>query len=296
MNFSISGFYSQKIIIYNLLKLYKNHPYLFKKGIVIESLYDSFPNLKWNGGRLIDNNFFLVDSDYILKVNNINIGVYFSFTNYFISKEDLHDKECNDVLKVLIRSNLNGVIVSSPLLAKYIKNKYPSLKIKLSLTYFYNNVNNIEDEVIKQLDNNLYSKIVLPPDLNGNFNLLNNINKSNNLEILLNETCYENCKFKEQHYKLISYDNHHKTKKSHEFCQKLYKNRVNKHSLIIEDDKYHSLYDIYGINNYKISGRNLQDNLYIYFLSYYLIKKEYTNSLLSNILEFKEINSAELVW
>lgn len=284
MNFTIAGFYSKSEILNKLLYLYDNFPYIFKKDIVIQSLYDSLPDLKWNGGRTINNN--LVNTQTVLKnienINNLGIGINFTFSNFLIKENDLKDKKCNDILRVLSSSILNGVIVSSMLLKDYIMKHYPNLKIILSLTYFYNNINNINYEIKKTLKDNFYHKIVIPPDYNYDFNLLSNLSNKNKIELLVNETCYKNCKYKTKHYRLINEDNLNHTIFASSFCHKVHTQTSINYNLINNEDDIKRFIKL-GIKNFKISGRTLEDKAYIFFLYKFLIKKEYRNLFYSYI-------------
>jgi len=306
MNFTIAGFYSKSEIINKLLYLYNKLPYIFKKDIVIQSLYDSLPGLKWNGGRTINND--LVNTQTVLKnienINYLGIGINFTFSNFLIKENDLKDKKCNDILRVLSSSNLNGVIVSSMLLKDYIMKYYPNLKIILSLTYFYNNIDNISNEIKKTFQDNVYHKIVIPPDYNYDFNLLLNLNNKNKIELLLNETCYKNCKYKKEHYRLINEDNLNHTTFANGFCYKVHTQTSINYNLISNEYDIEKFVKL-GIKNFKISGRTLENKAYIFFLYKFLIKKEYrdlfysyinSEYINSNNKDFNGISAKRLAW
>jgi collagenase-like PrtC family protease len=284
MNFTLAGFYTKNTILDKLLFLYEKHNYIFKESVIIGSLYDSLPNLKWNGGRIISKSS--ISNTTILKnidsINKLGIGINFTFTNFSINKNDLKDKECNDVLKILSKNNLNGVIIASALLRDYIANKYPKLKITLSLTYFYNNIKSISNEIEKTINIESYDKIVLPPDYNQNTKLIASLDNRNKIELLINETCYKNCIYKAEHYKLISDDCLSGSTLSKEFCEKKHQCVSSNYALINNEQdilKYKNL----GINNFKISGRSLKDNVYILFIYKYLIKSKYKDFFYTQI-------------
>jgi len=304
IKFTVAGFFTKKTIINKLLSLYEEYSYMFKKNIEINTLYDSFPDLRWNGGRVLGNS--PIDLDQILlnirHVNSLNIGINLTFSNTFITEDDLLDKNCNNILKILSKNSLNGVIISSNLLGEYIKKNYPTINVILSVTYFYHNIYNIEEKVIEIMKLEKYDKVVIPPDLNSDIEFLNKLHHKSHIEVLINETCYQNCIYKSQHYRLINMDNKNKTNHSRNYCQKQYLDIKNTYGLInnfSELSKYREI----GIENFKISARSLSDKIFIYFLSEYLINDAYKQNFFDymseqpiNNLNFIEIYKEHLVW
>ncbi len=306
VKFTIAGFFTKKMIINKLLSLYEMNNHMFKKNIEISTLYDSYPDLLWNGGRVLCNDDGLKDYSKILsnirKINNLDIGVNFTFSNMFINKNDLLDEECNAILKILSENNLNGVIVSSELLAEYIDTHYPTLNIILSVTHFYHDVLNIKEKVINVMMSEKFDKVVIPPDFNYDTKFLNKLHNKSNIEILINETCFQNCPYKAQHYRLINLDNKYKTSHAVNYCQKQYDDIKNTYRLINNFSELNRYLDI-GIRNFKISARALEDKVFVYFLSEYLIDDAYKKSFFNymsekpiNNLDFSEIYKEHLVW
>jgi len=304
MNFTIAGFYTKENIINRLLFLYEKFDHIFKKNIKISSLYDSFPNLKWNGGRVVDEEKIEIGIilNNIQNVNQLGIGINFVFTNFFIKESDFLDTKCNEILEILSENSLNGVIISSPNLQKYISCNYPNLKITLSLTYFYNKNQDVKQELENVVLDKVYNKVVIPPDLNTDYLLLSKLDSSASVEILVNETCYKNCIFKSEHYRLISLDNKYNTNYAKDYCHKKYKDAENDYLLI---DKYLDLFNYtkVGINNFKISGRSLDDETYVKFLCEYLVEDKYKdffhlhmNNKTINNINFESIYAKKLVW
>lgn len=302
MKFTIAGFYAKAHILNQLLTFYQNNSFMFRNEIKITSLYDSLPYLKWSGGRIVEiNNIdYTVIFNNIKKTNNLGIGVNIVFTNFYITKSDLFDKDCNKILEFLSQSNLNGVIVASTALAKYIKLNYPKIKIILSLTYFYEKNINIIESFSKVLisEECIYDTVVLPPDYNKS-NFFHNYSSKEKIEILVNETCYANCPFKQEHYSLINKDIQNNTNKSQGFCKNKFKNLNNNYQLMDKFDDL-ELYKQLGIDQFKIAGRTAKDDEFIIFLGEYLIKETYQPMFMSyfkkkNFESFDELKRKKLL-
>lgn len=83
-----------------------------------------------------------------------------------ITEEHLNDDFCNFVLRTA-ENGKNGVIVVSPILEQYIRDKYPGYKITSSTCKRITDINNLNSE----LDKN-YDIVVLDYDFNNKFDML----------------------------------------------------------------------------------------------------------------------------
>lgn len=167
------------------------------------AVYDSIFGMKWNGGRVCNPKDFVSLAEWIKiieRYNEQNIGFNFSFSNVLLTEEDLSDEYCNLMLQVGNNKKINGVILTSDLLAEYIRNNYPNLKIIYSVC---NGLNNLED-YNKATNNNLYDIVVLHPDFNHDFNFLSNLENKNKIEIMVNDNCAYGCPYRAEHYKWLS--------------------------------------------------------------------------------------------
>ncbi len=181
-------------------QMLKNCPDYFREGVEIASFFGTFPPAVWNGGRSVVGR---CDESFIKQVlrvyNTLGIPVRFTFTNPCITEELLHDEFCNRILE-LAYNGMNEVIVNSPLLEDYIRDKYPNYKLTSSTCKRLDTIDGPINELKKD-----YNIVVLDYDLNNKFDLLEQIpaEDRNRVEILCNTLCNPKCKRRKEHYRLI---------------------------------------------------------------------------------------------
>lgn len=191
--------HSKELIDFNnYLKQYYDVPYNF-----FNSVYDSVFGMLWNGGRICQPQDAITLEEWIELIYNYNfsnIGFNFSFSNRLLLPEHLDDKYCNLMLSAAndSGSKLNGVILTSEILADYIKINYPNLKIIYSVC---NGLNKVEDYNQKCEE---YDIVVLHPDFNHNINFLSQLIYKDKIEIMVNDLCAFGCPFRAKHYDWLS--------------------------------------------------------------------------------------------
>ena len=266
--FNIPGIFLFSKFIYHVIDV------IFDKigyRLPIKYIYGS-PQLKWNNGRLILNNYnnshmlYEIEGE-IIMAKERGITPLLTFSNLFISDQDLEDEKCNTVLNILDKYNC-GVIVSSDKLENYIRQQYKNISIHASVIKT-SLENNRTIEYYKNLSKK-YQVYVVNPDDNFDLNLLKDLPKDNS-EIILNERCIYQCKQRKAHYEAISKEQIAQAKQINldlnflsgcraipEYKQSKLKERTI--SLTIEEVKR-----IYGMGHrlYKLQGRT--DNLYVFF-------------------------------
>lgn len=197
---SVSGFSSQDDAIFNYIDLmiHENgnyHPVTY--------VSDRF-NLKWS---LCEPDANMVNLDKLNltfeEYSKRQVGLYFDFSNYLLTEEDLIDKDCNLILDLLNNyKGEKGVILSCDLLSNYIKHKYPEMKQIASVNKVIQEDGKGKAEYYKQLESR-FDKIILHPDDNENFELLDKLDR-NKIEILVNESLPKNWKKRKEYYNLMS--------------------------------------------------------------------------------------------
>ena len=90
---------------------------------------------------------------------------------------------------------MNGVIVVSPILEQYIREKYPKYKITSSTCKRITDINKLNEESDKD-----YDIVVLDYDFNNKFDLLEQVKNKEKCEILINACCQPNCPNRVKHY------------------------------------------------------------------------------------------------
>jgi collagenase-like PrtC family protease len=219
---------------------------------IIDSVYDSPHGLIWQGGRVpLNLNISLIEYVQIIKeYNKRGIKFNFTFSNTLLEKKHLKNGLCNYVLKET-ENEMNGVILSSNLLLKYIKKNYPKFKLISSICRVDKNYN----DLLKNHD-----IVIIQPDDNRKYKMIKKIKDIEKIEILVNEIdCIENCPHRKQHYDDISrqYLKHEKIYKyslpSAPCFSALSKNK--KRNLALNYDEIKKLYNM-GVRNFKIQGRD----------------------------------------
>ena len=254
------------------IKDFKNYLY---KDTNISAVYGTFFNSKWNGGRGSKSKKVNYKEAYLFikQMNELGISVRFTFTNPLITEKELDDNIGNTLMK-LGNNGMNGVIVASDILFKYLKKKYPRFHFIASTTKC---LLNIEDYT------NDYDITVLDYRLNKNENFLNNIEDKHKIEILVDELCPISCKYRKQHYENIGKFN---LGYKNVCCYCLdpknnlienidfQKNKEVHSETVLTNEEIDSLYSR-GFNKFKLLGRSLADKKFIInSYIYYLIKPE----------------------
>lgn len=178
-----------------MINIYQNYPEITKNDSTIYSFFGTFPKAIWNGGRPD-----LSEPEYSLRrmkkirnyYNSKNISIAFTFTNSLIEEEHLDDKYCNDILKVF-HNGKNEVLINSKILEKYIRENYPKYKLNHSITATEN-----VDYLLEG-----YHLGVLKKSRTNDFEFLKQVPNRDreNIEILCNEMCVDNCPYTYSHYR-----------------------------------------------------------------------------------------------
>lgn len=182
-----------------LLNMMKNAPEFFRPDVEIASFFGEFPTSLWNGGRFSGGD--QCDAGFVQHVvksiNGVGIPVRYTYTNPLLNQHDLEDEYCNFCMGVA-DNGMNEVLLVSPILEKYIREKYPSFKINSSTCKEIRNVEALNEELEKD-----YHLVVLDYNLNNQFDLLKNVERKEKCEILVNAVCTPNCPRRGEHYRFI---------------------------------------------------------------------------------------------
>ncbi|MCQ2490798.1 MAG: hypothetical protein MJ079_04320 [Ruminococcus sp.] len=190
-----SKHYAFNIIFAEMLHVLPDY---FREGVEIASVYGTFPPAIWNGGRF---QYGLCDKNFIKTViktfNDRGIPLRFTFTNPLIGKGELSDEFCNMIMR-LADNGMNEVIVVSPVLEEYIRDKYPNFKLTSSTCKRITEPDKLNDELERD-----YHIVVIDYDLNNNFEVLEKIGNKKKCELLVNACCNPKCRLRSEHYRLI---------------------------------------------------------------------------------------------
>lgn len=170
----------------------------FVDNIEIGSMYGSFPDAIWNGGRPI---FGECDeqtiTQYVEHYEKLGIPLRFTFTNSCLNKSHLDNKLCNMIMEIASNGK-NGVIVNNEILEDYLRNKYPNYQYILSTTAGIRDIDKINEL------SDIYDCVVINYNDNHNKEFLTSLKNKDKIEILVNESCMANCPKRKDHYEFIA--------------------------------------------------------------------------------------------
>lgn len=285
------------------VSLLEQHPEYFRPNIEIGSFFGTFPYAIWNGGRLMHDD--QCDSNYVRGViaamNSKGIPVRYTFTNPLLTEHDLDDPFCNFCLEAG-DNGMNEIMIFSPILEKYIREKYPSYALNSSTCKEIKDVDQLNEEIKKD-----YKYVVLDYNLNNRWDILEKVEGKEKLEVLVNTLCVPGCKRRGDHYKHIGKNQRvvlknrtlppeHRIPIEPWHCEYGDKNCIH---TIQDYPTFISVEDIYekylpnGINNFKIEGRSAYIFSLIDTYSYYMLKPEYAGQ--ARLLLLRNLEKAGII-
>ncbi|MBO4616308.1 MAG: hypothetical protein J5717_03060 [Lachnospiraceae bacterium] len=185
------------------VSLLEEHPEYFREGVEIGSFFGVFPMALWNGGRLTpaydqcDKAFV---EGVIKAVNDKGIPVRYTFTNPLLNEHDCEDPYCNYLMQAA-NNGMNEVMIFSPILEKYLREKYPNFAYNSSTCKEIKDV----DEINREMERD-YKYVVLDYNFNNKWDILDKIERKDKLEVLVNTLCEPGCKRRGEHYRQIAKD------------------------------------------------------------------------------------------
>ncbi len=172
------------------------------------NLVHGAPLSTWNSGRVLAH---LLRSNEEIELcikawQERRVGMDLTFSNPYITEEHLKETLCNSLLEVAERVNptgLNGVIMASDLLYRHVKERFPKLKtvssiLKVSMERGQGKL----DYYLRLAD--LYDKVMIHPNDNTNYKLLEKLEDKNKFELIVNENCARDCVLRRKHYDSLS--------------------------------------------------------------------------------------------
>ena len=267
-----------------ILSLMEQKPEFFREGIQIASFFGEFPASLWNGGR--PSNYDQCDADYVRNVvKNINakgIPVRYTYTNMLLNEEDCKDPYCNFCMQIA-DNGMNGVIVFSPVLERYIRENYPGYKLNSSTCKEIRDIDKVNEELKKD-----YYLVVLDYNFNNKFDELQKIEDKARCEILVNTLCRPDCPRRGDHYKNIAKNQrimlknrkHPKDKQiplEPWYCEYGEYNcihTIQEYSTYISPEAIWEKYVPMGFNQFKIEGRTANLFSLVETYCHYLIRPE----------------------
>ncbi len=266
-----------------LVEYMKRSPEAFRDDVSIASVYGAFPNMLWNGGRFIQGPVDpRIVNEIIKQFNSRGIPLRFTMTNPEIKMEHLSDPLCNNILK-MADNGLNEVIVFSPMLEDYIRDKFPDMPITSSTCKQIRGYDDLCAELEKD-----YSLVVLDYNFNNNFELLEKLPHKQKAELLINACCVPACKRRGEHYKSIGRSQiactaYYQKKQTEPYYPEAFECECMRKTLYqtidsplhISPDAIYNKYAPMGYENFKIEGRSVPDVNVLENYIYYIVKPEH---------------------
>lgn len=277
--FNIPGPQTHFVLNTYLLHLFEVHPEYFLPNTKVSSVFGNFQYCIWDGGRNFAH-YNQASEEEILDIkeayNHFLVPVRFVFTNPILEKKHLDDRFGNLCLEIF-HDNKNEIVVNSPLMEDYIREKYPKYKIVSSTTKRITN----PDKFIEELKNPDYYQVCLDYDLNKNMELINSIPKELRIkcEFLINAICPPHCPQRKEHYAKTGHAHltYLRDRYQNDKCgiteSSIHPSVLGKgNNFTIEEvNQYHDL----GYRYFKLEGRTLQSLDVLLMYCYYMIKPEW---------------------
>ncbi len=265
------------------VSMQKVHPEYFR-DVEIASFFGEFPMSLWTGGRFVGGD--QCDAGYIKNViksvNDLGIPIRYTYTNPEITEADLDDPYCNFCMKCA-DNGMNEVMIFSPVLEKYLREKYPNFKYNSSTCKEIKDLDTLNAEIAKD-----YQYVVLDYNLNYRWDILEKVEHPEKLELLVNTLCIPDCPRRGDHYKNQA-QNERIVIKNRELppekriplipwhCEYGDKNNIHtiqNYKTFIKPDDIWEKYVPMGFEQFKIEGRTMNLFKLIEHYMYYMVKPE----------------------
>lgn len=278
MTFYLPGIVEAFNLNIYFIDLLKEHPEYFNPEISIGAVYGTFNGAIWNGGRVMKGpiNYDIV-APTIEAYNSRNIGIRYTWTNPCLQSIHLGNPYCNYIME-LSNNSLNEVIVNTPVLEEYIRQKYQNVSFISSTTKCLTN----KQDILSELDKD-YKLVVLDFRKNTDFEFLSSIQNKDKIELLINAYCGPNCGSRKEHYYQMGLaqlglpfeEKNLQCDFTGDFCL-----AIARPTFIKKDDLFNKYYKELGFSHFKMEGRSLQYNEHIYNYLYYLIQPQYYDKIM----------------
>lgn len=281
--FHLPGLFEHEEFYRIFLSFYRDHRDYFYPWVRLASLYGAPLDCLWGGGRLGGD---ASKEEAIFICQEFHLSARLTLSNSLLKEEHLSDKKCNALCDRFLKEG-NGAIVASELLLQYLRTKYPKAYFVSSTTKSITDFSLFQ----KELDREEFAYVVPDFRLNKRFTELSALNskEKDKIEFLVNEACDVRCLKRKECYESVSYLNlgiekddwicpFPEAKEGYSFERA----KMNPSFIGIDDIVNHYL--PMGFSQFKIEGRNLDEESLLEILLYYLIKPEYQKCVQSSFV------------
>lgn len=251
--------------------LLQDFPEYFYEGVKIGAFYGSFPGAVWNGGRvergICDRN----QMEYVLhEFNRRGIPCRYTFTNPLLEEKHIYDTYCNLCMEAG-NNGMNEVLVNSPLLEEYIRDKYPGYPLIASTTRLLDTLEQEKEEQQKD-----YRLVVL----NKKFNHapeLSALEHKDSYEILVNSYCRDECPESQAHYEEVGLAQLNFRSPDYHQCSYIKRNfyELMENKSFITVEELYGKYVPEGFRHFKLDGRAFPEYSVLESYLYYMIRPQW---------------------
>lgn len=271
LNFYLPDFYPAFYRNQLMADLRQTYPQYFYEGAGIGAVYGSFPGAVWNGGRVERGICEKDKMEYVVhEFNRRGIPCRYTFTNPLLEEKHLYDTYCNLCMEIG-NNGMNEVLVNSPILEEYIRDRYPGYRLISSTTRLLDTLQQEEEEQKKD-----YKLVVLNKNFNNTPELFSLSNKDH-YEILVNSYCCDECPESADHYEAVGRAQLNFRSSDYPQCKYVRRNfyelMENKSFVTVED-----LYEKYvpaGFCHFKLDGRAFPEYSVMESYLYYMIRPQW---------------------
>ena len=260
------------------LPLFYAHREYFYDWCEIGSVYGAPADCIWGGGRVGFGDERPEEVAGLMR--EYGVSARLTFSNSLLREEHLSDRKCNALCALFEKNGTvqNGVIISSDLLLRYLREAYPGLYFVSSTTKVLTEFRQFEEE----LNRGEFRYAVPDFRLNKAFDRLNALPESQKkkVEFLCNECCWYDCPDRKACYENVSRKNLGEDCADH-ICVSPEARRGYRFSDAMRNPGFIGLEEIRkaylpnGFSHFKIEGRSLGSAIVLEFLLYYMTKPEY---------------------
>ena len=260
------------------LPLFREHREYFYDWCEIGSIYGAPADCLWGGGRVGFGEDRAASVAALTK--DCAVSARLTFSNSLLREEHLSDRKCNALCRRFENNGAvqNGVILTSELLLRYIREKYPGFYFVSSTTTVLTDFNRFEDELNRQD----FRYVVPDFRLNKACDRLKSLSEAQKqkVEFLCNECCWFDCPDRKACYENVSRKNLGENCPEH-ICASPRAQRGYRFSDAMENPGFIGIDDIRnfympnGFSHFKLEGRSLGSAMVLEFLLYYMTKPEF---------------------
>jgi collagenase-like PrtC family protease len=267
-------------------------PGVLKHRLVITSVYGSFPNVIFNGGRTLFHFYSDITDrrawfrercrlwyepdgmqELVRRYNDRGIAVRYTYSNPLVTKEHLGDTYANLTLEIA-HDPMNAVITSNPVIERYVRKHYPKYQIIGSATALQKSAAALKRRA-EEVD-----LLVLPPECNGRRALIEKL-PIDKIEVILNEHCVPNCPNRRDHYRAIgmsqlSTDPSYQADNHENHCPLWLADCAGETApdMILTDEQTAALQEM-GVRHFKFVGREKSQAAFAWEADTFLVKDEH---------------------